>query len=170
MLNFWVPLSILIRVNTQPKYKRLKTRLKSLGVKLIIKPELYPSCPFSCDFDIDYKRKRLLFTGDLYNGDPEASMKVLGGLIHEAGHIVVSLQKPRDSDEFTFLGWEFALAIELDLLPELLKLHEFNMVDLENTLEIKDLNEDRLSELIEERIDYARSAGLVVGDRAVAIR
>jgi hypothetical protein len=153
-----------------PKYERLKARLKTLGIKLVIKPELDSSCPFSCDFDIDYKRKRLLFTGDLYKGDPEATMRVLGGLIHEAGHLVASLEKPRDSEEFNFLGWEFALAIELGLLPDLLAQHEFYMVDLEDMSEIKDLNEDRLSELIEERIDYARSIGLVIGDKAVAIR
>jgi hypothetical protein len=153
-----------------PKYKRLKARLKTLGIKIVIKPELDSNCPFSCDFDIDFERKLLLFTGDFYKGNPTASKQILGGLIHEAGHIVASLQNPKDSEEFTFLGWEFALAIELDLLPELLDQHEFYTVDLEDMSEIKDLNEDRLSELIEERIDYARSAGLVVGDRAVAIR
>ncbi len=125
-----------------PKYKRLKARLKGLGIKIVIKPELDSNCPFSCDFDIDFEQKQLLFTGDFYKGDPKASMMVLGGLIHEAGHIVASLKKPKDSEEFTFLGWEFALAIELDLLPELLDQHKSYMVDLEDMSEIGDLNED----------------------------
>ncbi len=149
-----------------PDVERLLNRLRELGAKVTISNKEGPQCPsFSSTLSLDYRKKILYFTG-------KCDEDSVGHIIHEAGHILACKKTPDDSHEYEFLGWEMALTIELDLLGDWLHGQmDYTVVNNEDDCtEIGLLSDEELSELIEERIDYARSQGLVVGDRPVAIR
>jgi hypothetical protein len=150
-----------------PEVERLLNRLRELGAKIDIDPDADgpQPAPFSFKLGLDYRKKILYFSG-------ECDEDSVGHIIHEAGHLLACRKTPHKSDEYNFLGWEMALAIELDLLGDWLH-GQMNYGVINNDNEGTDLgllSDEELSELIEERIDYARSKGLVVGDRPVAIR
>ena len=121
------------------------------------------NCPFNFNFHIDYSAKCIRMRFDRIERD------TVGALIHEAGHVIACNTEPRNSKEYPFLGWEFALALELNVLQDLLFEHADYGITDDDTIGM--LSEDELSELIEERLDYARSIGIVdANDRALAIR
>lgn len=147
---------------------KLFAHLKGMGVTVeLTSDDRRLNCPFDWNTGLNYKRKILYFSGT-------SDKETIGSVIHEAGHILASKKSPnaRTVKEYDHLGWEFALALELDLLTEALPGYMYyGLLDNDGGgLELRDLDDGALSELVEERIDYARSIGLVVGDRAVAIR
>lgn len=150
-----------------PEVNLVLNRLRELGATVILDSEKDPpqSCPFSWKMGLDYGNKTLFFTGEC---DDES----VGHLIHEAGHLLACSKTPEDSEEYDFLGWELALAMELDLLGDWLHgQQDYTVTTNDNgSIEIGLLSDDELSELIEERVDYARSIGLIRGGSVVAIR
>lgn len=151
----------------EQQVERLMNRLRELGATIIIDPEAEgpQSAPFSYALSLDYSKKTMYFNGG-------CDVDSVGHIIHEAGHLLACRRTPAKSDEYAFLGWEMALAMELDLLGDWLHGQmDYGIINNENeSTDLGLLSDDELSELIEERIDYARSKGLVVGDRPVAIR
>lgn len=153
-----------------PEVEKVLTRLKGMGINVIIGEDEVDNAvqpaPFSWKLGLDYAKKTLYFDGAC---DAES----VGNLIHEAGHLVACEKSPEDSEEYEFLGWEIALALELDLLDDwAYGQQDYGVTtnEYEGGIEIGLLSDEEFDELVEERIDYARSIGLVVVDRAVAIR
>jgi hypothetical protein len=155
--------------------ERVMAHLKTLGIDVRVgRFDLLLSSPFSLKVGLDYEKKILFFNeGQVDEG--------VAGLIHEAAHIVACPKAPIDSNEFDFLGWELALAIELGVLHSWIRgMNDYGVIQttpsivdgemFDEVVHIGSMSEDELSELIEERIDYARSIGIVVGDTAIAIR
>ena len=83
-------------------------------------------CPFDDRFATDFKNRTLLI-----HKDPTSELarhyrytldtkKIYGTLIHELGHIAASKYDPWDHRcrEFSFFGWEYAMAMHLRVVPE----------------------------------------------------
>lgn len=144
--------------------------VKKLGVEVVFcEDEDIDSCPlpapFSWQIGIDYYQKKLYLTKDF-------SHETVGNIIHEVGHIVACDDAPEDSNEVEFLGWEIAFALELGLLDEWRAGQSDYTVrhSYHGLVEIGCLDDDELSDLVEESIDWAKCLGLVENEHAVAIR
>ena len=124
-------------------------------------------CPFSHHLAIDHKAKHVYYTPHL------PGITDLGGIIHEFGHVFATLEDPNTAEEYDFLGWEWLLALEVGLRDEwLLSMDNYSLA-AEGNVYAEDfgyLDDDQRSDLLEERIDYAESLGLIVDGQCVSIR
>lgn len=145
-----------------PKVQLVLDKITALGGQVVRIKENNGNCPFSGQVGADHQFKAVYF--DFCKGSDTIS-----ALIHEAGHVLACEVPPKECSEYTFLGWEFAFAMELDVLPEFLEGHKDYMIDVSHA--IYNLDADELSELIEERLDFAQRTGLLDEQgRAKAIR
>lgn len=119
--------------------------------------------PFSHKLGVDYEHKTIY----VIDGAE------LGGLIHEMGHVFACASSPYKSDEYEFFGWEFMVAVKLDLVLEWLEQTKDYAAGGEGMANIEDFGDmtiDEQSDLIEERVQHARLIGIVVGEEPIAIR
>lgn len=152
------------------KFQRVIDAVVALGcdVKIVSPYSSLLNAPFSAMIGLNYKKKVIYLTEDEDDNS-------IGGFIHEAGHVLACPYKPEASNEFDFLGWEIAMAISCDVLPEWLHGQRDYVVDANEhgiySVDIGTLTEDRVSELVEERLDYARSVGIIdTNDRPLVVR
>lgn len=66
------------------------------------------SCPFQMGLGINHSKKIISCRHDI-------SINT-GAIIHEMGHVFASRLSPDDSDEWSFFGWEWAVAKKVGLL------------------------------------------------------
>ncbi len=119
--------------------------------------------PFSGKLGLDHAAKKIYVIEDAE----------LGGIIHEMGHVFACNTPPYKSDEYDFFGWEFMVAVKLDLVAEWLQNTSDYAVGGDSIMDIDDfgaMDIDSQSDLIEERVQHARELGLIVGEEPVAIR
>lgn len=139
-------------------------RIVQLSSKRILQRRLrYISFAPATNLAVDYEEKTV------YVCEKES----LGNIIHEMGHVFASPCCPAKSEEYNFFGWEFMVAVKTDLVPEWLESTGDYAVGgdgIENIVDFKDMTIDEQSDLIEERVQYARGLGLVVGEEPIAIR
>lgn len=109
------------------RFKRLADHAESLGVAVVVLPpglwqayrNRYPDfgdAPFIDGLAISYKNKKLLVQDAVQV--PHVVDDLLGGAIHELGHIVACRKEPDDSSDSDFLGWEYLTAVRLRLTRE----------------------------------------------------
>lgn len=152
------------------KFQQIIDVVTSLGCNVkVVKPQSQLlDAPFSSTFGVNYAKK-IVYITETEDADS------IGGFIHEAGHVLACANKPASSNEFDFLGWEIALAMHCDVLLEWFHGQRDYVVDANDyglyTIKIETLSDDKLSELVEERLDYARSVCLIDNDdRPLSIR
>jgi hypothetical protein len=116
--------------------------------------------PFSAWLGIDYPNKTVYLT-------KEAD---LGEVIHEMGHVFASTRTPNFSEEYEFFGWEFTVAQKVNLVDEWIQSSGNYSVGCTDFAEFEDLTPDEQSDLLEERVQYARQLGLIVGEEPVSVR
>jgi hypothetical protein len=88
------------RIRDFAKSHKVRARLVSKEQLLLLPPS-----PFNIDIAIVWNTKELLMHEECIH-DPAC----LGGCIHELGHILASRRCPNESDEISFLGWEWQVA------------------------------------------------------------
>ena len=95
-------------------YARLKNFAAKGGVRVVELPcqEMYKLpvaqlCPFLGSLGIDWEAKVL------YVDPSDLNAQVLGGMIHELGHLVAINEEPKRASELDFLGWESIVARKL---------------------------------------------------------
>lgn len=74
------------------------------GLKQTFTRRAWSEAPFTYEHAVNYRR------GIILASDEHASPSAI---IHEMGHVFVSLKPPRNSDEVTWFGWEMLLAKKL---------------------------------------------------------
>ncbi len=116
--------------------------------------------PFSAWLGVDYPNKRVY-------GTKEAD---LGEIIHEMGHVFASRRSTNFSEEYDFFGWEFAVAQKVGLVGEWLESSGNYSVGCTDFAEFEVLTPDQQSDLLEERVQYAVSIGLIVDGEPVSVR
>jgi hypothetical protein len=97
----------------------------------------------------------------------------LGGIIHEMGHVFASAAEPSRSVEYEFFGWEFVVAAKIGIVEEWIEsVGDYTVGGDHNAgiVDFKDMTIDEQSDLIEERVQHARTLGLVIGEEPIAIR
>lgn len=124
--------------------------------------------PFSMFFCVNHYTKRVYYNPEVLSYPQEAA-----GVIHELGHVFACHDLPKDSEEFDFFGWEWALAREVDMLDEWLKSIDSYTLPAsagDFTEDFGTLSPEEQSDVIEERVQHAQRLGLVNDDKPVCIR
>jgi hypothetical protein len=95
----------------------------------------------------------------------------LGATIHEMGHCFASRNPPhRGEDEFSWMGWEVAVAYEANCYRTWSGQNAEYTIDLANT-PWGQLPAVRKSRIVKERISHAKKIGVVnAQNRAVSVR
>ncbi len=169
-----------MKARERVRFERLQLLVKQWGGKLIYTEDndvfdalCVDGAPFDHNLGVDYDRK-VIVAEKGFN---------LGGVIHEIAHVfAVNAETSRaalDSDEFDFFGWEFMLARKVDLVPEWVESNynyslpndpfEYNGKDFGGE-DFGQLELEEQSDLIEERVDYARQIGIVMDDEPISVR
>ncbi len=118
------------------------------------------AAPFSSWLGVDHKRKVIYYTKEAQPGE----------VIHEAGHVFASSRTPNFSEEYDFFGWEFVVAVKVGLVDEWLETTGNYTIGGTDFVEFEDMTIDEQSDLLEERVQHARSLGLIQGDEPMSIR
>lgn len=131
---------------------------KDLGVEILYAGhenfEDLQDCPFEPSLGILFPNTIVIDTSF-----GEASP---GNIIHEMGHLLVT--KNTTSDEYSFLGWEFAVACYYGLVDEWLESMENYTIEGDGGIEFCSLSPEMQSDILEERLAYAKANGMVRGD------
>jgi len=122
----------------------------------------YPA-PFSTkNLGIFWSRKQVIYTGENMPW-PD--------IVHEAAHVFACKVNPNRSNEWPFLGWEYAMAKYLGgPMTDWFKYMRDYVVDGKRGDTFGDLSPSRRHLLLQERIHAARDLKLVVGDVPQCIR
>jgi hypothetical protein len=119
----------------------------------------YSWAPFGGKKAIQYDTKKIFVCSPLKD-------HYVHDIIHEMGHVFASKVEPGPSDEFTFLGWEMAVAQHIGLSWSQWQTgNNYQVAPQKNhkswAQEIHHFHEKHLLELYEERLIVARQQGLV---------
>ena len=125
--------------------------------------------PFNEGFGINYEEKIVCYWGSSLDD----YTYFICGLIHEMGHVFASLDGPKDSDEYSFFGWEFLLSQEIGL-----SLEEFIYGNRDYNVETKsgchklmyELSTKDAIEAINSCINLSYAKNLIINDKPIAIR
>jgi len=135
----------------------------------------FSNAPFvSGDLGVDFKKKLILYVpGSASDVEPVA-------ICHEMGHVFASRRSPRHCKEYSFLGWEYMLAMRAGIsLDDWMESQNDYGVDSVVFLPTKrplkgnigQLSDEEFKAILEERIAYAQKRGLLTADRTpLAIR
>jgi hypothetical protein len=112
------------------------------------------------DLGVLWAKKQVVYSGTV--GWPE--------VIHEMGHVFACRVNPNRSEEFDFLGWEYALAkyIEGPMDEWLRELRNYQIAS--DGREFGDLSPSERFKFLQERLEIARQKKLVIGDVPQSIR
>jgi len=154
-------------------FERLRTLnevIRSWGGSLLIVDELpkkdkdFGSAPFAWnDLGVNYPKKTIYLAFKAI-----ALENVVGGIIHEAGHIFATKTPPDELvDESFFMGWEFVLARKVDLLDEWFRSMRDYMI---SGRDFGYENIDEQTDIIEEYVGRSRERGLIRGEEPIAVR
>lgn len=91
----------------------------------------------------------------------------IAGMIHEMGHVFACPLPPNESDEFDFFGWEYAMAIKLEVVDQWTADNKNYSLGGD---ELGDLDGKAREAVLGERIIYARSIGILDGMEPKPIR
>lgn len=141
------------------KYERLaEGRFKE-------KPTFFAAPFTNWPLGIAWDRKRVYYTA--------AGRLKWPAIIHEMGHCFASARNPWKSDEFSFLGWEWAVVSCIGA-SQTLYLKDNAIYQLGSAVaeasELGMLPPRRQREFMNEQLQEARKAGLVRGCKPLAIR
>lgn len=130
--------------------------LEDLKVNLVVGP--FEANDHACPVD---GRLAIRFPDTLIIA-PAARAKMsphfLGTIVHELGHLLVA--KDVESDEYDFLGWEFAIAERYDLLQSwYYSIYNYGVGTGSQYEEFGVISKDRQTEVLDERLDFAKAAG-----------
>jgi hypothetical protein len=120
---------------------------------------LIRNAPFSKSLGVDHARKIVYFTDGFE----------IGEVIHEMGHVFAS-NRPDFSEEYDFFGWEFLVAVEVDLVEEWVEAAGNYSVGGPQYVEFGDMTREEQSDLLEERVQCAERIGLVRDGKPVSVR
>lgn len=94
-----------------------------------------------------------------------------GSIIHEMGHVFASKEKPDNSEEFDFFGWEYAVAKQVHVLDIWIKNNrDYGLGTWPANQEFGRLSNREREEVLWERTAFAEQIGLIVQGRPIAIR
>jgi hypothetical protein len=130
--------------------------------------QVYYACPFDIRCGVLYRARMVVYVDDELT---------YGTLIHEMAHCFASTSTPSSSQEFQFLGWEYALAGRWGARRKWLK-DSRNYVISDHGADIGDMLRPSgrpnatLQKVFMERLVVARELGLVVGldDKPMSVR
>jgi hypothetical protein len=90
-------------------------------------------------------------------------------IIHEMGHVFACAVPPYKSNEYDFLGWEYALCRHVGYSPKawVIGNRDYGVND---GSEMGGLTPPQVRALLNERMAFARAIGLLQGYKPVAIR
>lgn len=117
----------------------------------------YEAAPFSEHAGIDWNRKCLAISKDV----------LFETVVHELGHLVASKREPRSSEDFDFLGWEFAVyrkcapVLGISGLELIRAWQEVSEYAVGENKYASNLTNRELYELVRERFLVAREGGLL---------
>lgn len=124
---------------------------QGVTVQMLDRIEPYQRSPFSRDCGIDWESKTLFMVDCLTHP---------GALLHELGHLLAS--KEWHDDEYSFFGWEYAVARELGLVTVWkASLTGYGVVYENGDLEFDDLTNNQQQEVLNERLERAMELGLL---------
>lgn len=141
---------------------KLRSLCKTLGgdlVELTSKQfdhkhsKTFYECPFArAQLGLDFSKKHVLYTTEHVPPEwPE--------IIHEMGHVFASKKAPPFSDEWSFLGWEYATCLHLCGDVEVWKrnMSDYNV----EHVDFGSLSPRKQNALLVERLTCAKRVGLV---------
>lgn len=146
---------------------RLQELARSWGGSIALVEELpVPCAPFTSCMGVDYDKKEIYVEIDRLNRSHRA-WEMLGGVIHEMGHVFACDQRPESSEEYDFLGWEWLVARQTGLLEQWEhSMSNYSIGNDEFSADFDCLSPDQASDLIEERVARARELGLITDDES----
>lgn len=174
-------------------FLRLQQECRRLGGKLVVtEAEIYDhdpevqDAPFEIGLGIKWEEKEVHISPNLVTR-PES----LAGVIHEMGHVFVDLrygedERPGESREFNFVGWEFMVALKLNCVRHWYgSMANYSIVTVEERLrdekvghwkygkgntEFCDLDRAQRRFFLTDRVAVARKKGFVKGNIPLTLR
>ena len=143
--------------------RRVIRFLETLGIECRIeKKDDYFNCPFDWDIGIDWDQKVLYISPERLR---TAGASLVAALIHEAGHLVATTERPMGSQEWRFFGWEYVVAKHCQVVKSWLIGHQDYYVPVpgeKDTQELRNVSPANVRAILKERLHEAQSLGLVV--------
>lgn len=153
-------------------FYQLRRMVRSWGGDIILLegaafPERVAEAPFAWGvFGVDWYNKKIYARSGCF--------KRPMGFIHEAGHIFAVNSIPTFAEEFDFMGWEYLMARELDVLTEwYVSMATYCIYPnhiITKPSKFGELSPDEATDTLEEMVERGRKYGNIVGEQPVSVR
>lgn len=163
--------SVMPSTNDKKIIRKLKKLIESWGGSLTAVDSLasyreneeFEDAPFNwLGLGVIWKTKEIIYVPKLCKW-PD--------LIHDMGHVFACKKSPSNSEEFTFLGWEFALAKYIEApMKEWYEAMGNYVISATTHEELGGISPAKRASVLRERVRAAKRNKLIVDGRPVSIR